>query len=56
MVTACNKQRAGEYYKRNLELGYHLTNSSILGALNFLPPIMIGFIKEGIRTWNEIKK
>lgn len=55
-VNACNKQKPGEYYKRNLELGYHLTNSSILGALNFLPPIMIGFIKEGIRTWNEIKK
>lgn len=55
-VNACNKQRAGEFYKSNLELGYHLKNSSILSALNFLPPIMIGFIKEGIRTWNEIKK
>lgn len=55
-VLACESSRAGEYYKQNLELGYNLKNSAFLAAFNFLPSVIIQFVKEGKKLWQRLKK
>ncbi|MCL8213758.1 hypothetical protein LD119_00709 [Mesoplasma sp. JKS002660] len=55
-LQAVAEGRAGEYYKANLELGYHLKISVFGAVLKFLPPIILQFIKESQKVYQQIQR
>ncbi|WP_342268792.1 hypothetical protein [Spiroplasma endosymbiont of Aspidapion aeneum] len=55
-VANCLKHNAGEYYKAKLEMGYNLNFFGLSSIAKFMPPIIVSFIRDGIKTYRLYKK